>query len=179
MVLVRYMGPARVLLFPNILNPVRVCPSFLRQWFDGMHEGHGRETHADGSSFEGEFGNSKWIKGKYTTKDGRFEYVGSWKDGMRHGTGTCAISGKVRRSAVCLSSSVLEFTSLLLQSFLLARLENPTRCVSLSLFSTSTWAPLWRTPARAGGPAATQTATSTRGSGRCAGIVGGILPSRV
>ena len=69
-----------------------------RQWFDGMHEGRGRETHADGSYFEGEFGNSKWVKGKYTTKDGRFEFVGGWKDGMRHGSGTCALSGKVSRA---------------------------------------------------------------------------------
>ena len=70
--------------------------SYEGQWFDDKIEGKGRYTYADGAYFEGEFRDGHRLKGTYASADGRVEYVGAWREGVRHGYGVYHESGRYK-----------------------------------------------------------------------------------
>jgi hypothetical protein len=69
---------------------------YVGQWKDGLPDGQGTYTWADGEKYVGEWkdGLPDGL-GTFTTPDG-FKYVGEFKDGDRHGQGTrYAANGEV------------------------------------------------------------------------------------
>ena len=63
---------------------------------DGLQDGKGTYTWANGDKYEGEFKNGfEDGKGTFTWADGD-KYEGEWKDGLKHGKGTLTLANNIK-----------------------------------------------------------------------------------